>query len=104
MPALPAAPSPGSPTALRVAPLAGRAGAPGTLIPAVVGPVQRICEMRTPVPVSVVSTLPETALALSLSKRVRELLLGIPGLIAWQFDGVARRVRARPVPQGGGSG
>ena len=52
MPALPAAPSPGSPTALRVAPLAGRTGAPGTLIPAVVGPVQRICEMRTPVPVS----------------------------------------------------
>jgi putative membrane protein len=31
---------------------------------------------------------PETALALSLSKRVRELLLGIPGLIAWQLDAV----------------
>ncbi len=31
---------------------------------------------------------PETALALSLAKRVRELLLGIPGLIAWQLDAV----------------
>jgi hypothetical protein len=29
---------------------------------------------------------PETALALSLAKRVRELVLGIPGLIAWQLD------------------
>jgi len=28
---------------------------------------------------------PQTALALSLGKRVRELLLGIPGLIAWQI-------------------
>jgi len=32
---------------------------------------------------------PETALALSLAKRVRELLLGIPGLIAWQLDTVS---------------
>ncbi len=32
---------------------------------------------------------PETALALSLAKRVRELVLGIPGLIAWQLDGAA---------------
>jgi putative membrane protein len=32
---------------------------------------------------------PETALALSLAKRVRELLLGIPGLIAWQLDTAA---------------
>jgi len=36
---------------------------------------------------------PETALALSLAKRVRELVLGIPGLIAWQID-VARSARA----------
>ncbi len=35
---------------------------------------------------------PETALALSLAKRVRELVLGIPGLIAWQVD-VARGAR-----------
>jgi hypothetical protein len=32
---------------------------------------------------------PETALALSLAKRVRELVLGIPGLIAWQLDAAA---------------
>ena len=36
---------------------------------------------------------PETALALSLAKRVRELVLGIPGLIAWQLD-AARSARA----------
>jgi putative membrane protein len=29
---------------------------------------------------------PETALALSLCKRVRELVLGLPGLLAWQLD------------------
>ena len=29
---------------------------------------------------------PHTALALSLGKRVREILLGIPGLIVWQHD------------------
>jgi len=29
---------------------------------------------------------PDTALALSLSKRVRELSLGIPGLVAWQIE------------------
>jgi putative membrane protein len=34
----------------------------------------------------VVGLGPETALALSLAKRVRELVLGIPGLIAWQLD------------------
>lgn len=28
---------------------------------------------------------PQTALALSLSKRVRELILGLPGLLAWQI-------------------
>jgi hypothetical protein len=35
----------------------------------------------------------ETALALSLVKRVRELLLGLPGLAAWQFETAARVVR-----------
>lgn len=29
---------------------------------------------------------PDTALALSLTKRVRELALGLPGLVAWQID------------------
>jgi len=42
---------------------------------------------------------PEIALALSLTKRVRELLLGVPGLIAWQLDVAAtedgRRRQAR---------
>jgi len=37
----------------------------------------------------VVGLGPETALALSLAKRVRELVLGIPGLIAWQLDAAA---------------
>jgi len=34
---------------------------------------------------SLVGLSPDTALALSLSKRVRELAFGIPGLIAWQM-------------------
>src|SRR5574341_1441800 len=29
---------------------------------------------------------PETSLALSLAKRVRELFLGVPGLVAWQLE------------------
>jgi len=33
---------------------------------------------------SLVGLGPEVSLALSLTKRVRELLLGIPGLIIWQ--------------------
>ena len=37
----------------------------------------------------VVGLGPETALALSLAKRVRELVLGVPGLIAWQLDAAA---------------
>jgi putative membrane protein len=37
----------------------------------------------------VVGLGPETALALSLTKRVRELVLGVPGLIAWQLDAAA---------------
>lgn len=38
---------------------------------------------------------PETALALSLSKRCRELLLGVPGLVVWQL-GEARNLFASP--------
>jgi putative membrane protein len=37
----------------------------------------------------VVGLGPDIALALSLAKRVRELVLGIPGLIAWQLDAAA---------------
>ena len=46
----------------------------------------------------VVGLGPETALALSLAKRVRELVLGIPGLIAWQLD--ARGDRAASAARG----
>jgi len=34
----------------------------------------------------VLAVAPETALALSLAKRVRELALGLPGLVAWQIE------------------
>jgi putative membrane protein len=37
---------------------------------------------------------PELSIALSLTKRVRELCLGIPGLIVWQLD-IATRTGAR---------
>jgi putative membrane protein len=43
----------------------------------------------------VVGLGPETALALSLAKRVRELVLGVPGLIAWQLDAAAAVAEAR---------
>jgi len=33
---------------------------------------------------------PELSIALSLTKRVRELCLGIPGLIVWQLEAAAR--------------
>jgi len=39
---------------------------------------------------------PDTAIALSMVKRARELLVGIPGLVAWQLSEgrrVARRQR-----------
>ncbi len=39
---------------------------------------------------------PETALALSLSKRVRELALGIPGLVAWQIEEANALLLSRP--------
>lgn len=41
---------------------------------------------------------PETCLALSLAKRTRELLLGVPGLVAWQTEASLRALdRAEPV-------
>jgi putative membrane protein len=43
----------------------------------------------------VVGLGPDTALALSLAKRVRELVLGIPGLIAWQLDAAASAAEPR---------
>src|SRR5262249_21048783 len=47
---------------------------------------------------------PETALALSLVKRVPDLALGLPGLLAWhwlevrRFLGIARTVPTQPAP------
>jgi uncharacterized membrane protein YbhN (UPF0104 family) len=38
---------------------------------------------------------PEVALAVSLVKRVRELLLGVPGLLAWQLAAGRRLLRRR---------
>jgi len=38
---------------------------------------------------------PDVAIALSLSKRVREVALGVPGLIAWQLRGASALVGAR---------
>jgi putative membrane protein len=35
----------------------------------------------------VVDLAPETALALSLAQRVRDLILGLPGLVVWWMDG-----------------
>ncbi len=46
----------------------------------------------------------ETAVALSMVKRARELLVGVPGLLAWQgSEGLWRRRRepARPAPRSG---
>ncbi len=44
---------------------------------------------------------PETSLALSLTKRVREILLGLPGLIAWQLEGVRGPDAVEPARGGG---
>lgn len=43
---------------------------------------------------SVLGVPADTALALSLAKRVRELVLGLPGLLAWQLEGAGAYVRA----------
>jgi putative membrane protein len=37
---------------------------------------------------------PQTALALSLAKRVREVVLGVPGLIVWQAEAVSTFARS----------
>jgi putative membrane protein len=39
---------------------------------------------------------PDTALALSLTRRVRDLVLGLPGLVFWQLDAAVRPAHARP--------
>ena len=44
---------------------------------------------------------PDTSLALSLTKRVRDIVLGLPGLIAWQVEAATSRVRAVEAPGGG---
>ncbi len=47
---------------------------------------------------------PHTALALSLGKRIRELILGLPGLMTWQF-GIGQRLwQRRQVEQATESG
>ncbi len=40
---------------------------------------------------------PDTAIALSMVKRVREMVVGIPGLVAWQWSEGKRVVRRRHV-------
>jgi putative membrane protein len=47
---------------------------------------------------SVLGLAPETALALSLAKRVREIVLGVPGLVVWQTEAVGSLLR----PERGG--
>jgi putative membrane protein len=42
----------------------------------------------------------EAALALSLAKRVREVLLGVPGLVVWQLDALSRRVGTPEIAAG----
>ena len=49
----------------------------------------------------VLGLAPETSLALSLTKRVRELLLGLPGLVAWQLQGATSAVAAGGARAGG---
>jgi len=43
---------------------------------------------------TVVGLTPETALALSLAKRVREVVLGVPGLVAWQAEATTSLFRS----------
>jgi hypothetical protein len=47
---------------------------------------------------ALVGLSPDTALVISLSKRVRELLLGLPGLCAWQWIEGRRVLRRRDPP------
>jgi putative membrane protein len=44
---------------------------------------------------SVLGIDPTVALALSLARRVRELLLGIPGLVVWQMSSMGQALRKR---------
>ncbi|MFM7735668.1 MAG: lysylphosphatidylglycerol synthase domain-containing protein [Alphaproteobacteria bacterium] len=46
---------------------------------------------------------PDTCLALSLAKRAREILLGLPGLLAWRSETAATRLVAPRPPAGGGA-
>ncbi|MBK8906544.1 MAG: flippase-like domain-containing protein [Rhodospirillales bacterium] len=46
---------------------------------------------------ALVGVPPETALALSLVKRARDVILGVPGLAAWQIHELLRLRRAGPV-------
>jgi putative membrane protein len=39
---------------------------------------------------------PDVAIALSLAKRVREISLGVPGLVAWQIQGASAMLATRP--------
>jgi putative membrane protein len=41
---------------------------------------------------------PDTSLALALTRRVRDLVLGLPGLLAWQIEAVTNRVRTVRAP------
>jgi putative membrane protein len=43
---------------------------------------------------TVLGLTPETSLALALAKRVREVILGVPGLMVWQADAATSMVRA----------
>lgn len=49
---------------------------------------------------AVIGLGPEVALSLSLIKRLRELLIGLPGLVAWQLDGLRRQFRRVGGPAG----
>jgi len=42
-----------------------------------------------------VGLAPDTALALSLTRRLRDLVLGLPGLVAWQWDAARALAHAR---------
>jgi putative membrane protein len=44
---------------------------------------------------------PDTSLALALTRRVRDLVLGLPGLLAWQIEAVTSRVRTVRASGGG---
>jgi uncharacterized membrane protein YbhN (UPF0104 family) len=48
---------------------------------------------------SLIGLPPDAAIALSMVKRARELLVGVPGLLAWQWlEGARLLARAKPVP------